>query len=369
MLDNIYEWERLVHPTPTDEMIISRKAIVASILTSFDSKKEVNEAIRLVSAAVTGLNPSIPADVDYAALLTKVTKEHQQAFPSSLAENKLDLQLSASLVVGEVLTRKQPKGAWKESIDLMAGLTAAAHGMLASAEGMHLKLVQDALVAQANTLLARKANQIRERPEYEPEALDHFSAPGDLTSFWNGLKPILENTLSSMARASSIDRDELEVLWWLYNDSSTTFSKKLSELNAYEVAFSTPIELIDRGLCPAPMSLKNIIHGLVTLAEKRAKPTNKTLKSLFGGWTSAIITSLSPQDDGVRVASLTCPKVLPLTWIANKVAEAGVVAGWEEEFGARTTLNTTRRVTPSVIAEQVFAERTVQRLLLPLCGE
>lgn len=370
MLDKTFEWERLVHPDPTDGMVAIRKAIVTGILSSFDSTKDVNEAIQMVSAAITGLNPSIQADVTFAATLTEITKKHHQAFPSSLNENALDLQLSASLAVGEVLTRKPSTSAWGESIDLIAGLTISASQLQPTAAGIHLKEVQDTLVARANEHLASQAIQARERPEYDSEQFKALTAPaGDVPTFWNQLKPVLENVLESIATASSIDRDELEVLWWLYNDTSATFSKKLSDLTAFDVALASSLELVDRALCPAPASLKIIIHGLVARAIKKAKPPSKTLKAIVGGWSPDIFAAFSPQDDDVRAVAVACPKVLPLTWIAIKIAQSGVITGWEQEFEARTGLSASRKLAPEAIAEQVFAERTAQRLLLPFCGE
>jgi hypothetical protein len=369
MLDKTFEWERLVHPDPTDGMVAIRKAIVTSILSSFDSAKGVNEAIQIVSAAITGLNPSIQADVAFAATLTEVTKKHHQAFPSSLNENALDLQLSASLAVGEVLTRKPSTGAWGGSIDLIAGLTISASQLQPTAAGIHLKAVQDTLVARANEHLSSQAIQARVRPEYDSEPFKELTAPGDLPTFWNQLKLVLENVLESIATASSIDRDELEVLWWLYNDTSATFSKNLSDLTAFDVALASSLELVDRALCPAPASLKIIIHGLVARANKKAKPPSKTLKAIVGGWSPDIFATFSPQDDDVRAVAVACPKVLPLTWIASKITQSGVITGWEQEFEARTGLSASRKLAPEAIAEQVFAERTAQRLLLPFCGE
>ena len=369
MLDNTFEWERLVHPKPTDEMIASRKAIVASLLSSFDSKEDVNEALQLVSAAITGLTPSIQGDVEFATTLTEVTKQHHPAFPSNLSENALDLQLSASLVVGEVLTRKPLKGAWEQSAELIAGLTVPAHQFRPLADGMHLKLVQDTLLEHANTLLARMALAARERPEYDSDAFAKLTPPGDVPNFWNQLRPILTDAIESISRASSIDRDELEVLWWLYNDTSSTFSKKLSELNAFDVALASSLELVDRALSPAPAALKNIIQGLVARADKKDKQTSKTLKTIVGGWSPEILTAFSPDDEDVETLAQTYPKVLPLTWIASKVAKSGVVAGWEQEFESRTGLKVTRKLTPDAIAEQVFAERNAQRLLRQFSGE
>lgn len=369
MINNAFEWESLVHLNPTNEMITTRTAIVSAILSAFDSEKDVANAMRLVSAAMTGLNPSIQADIDYGATLTEVTRQHHQAISSKLSENALDFQLSACLAVGEILSRNPTKATWKAPLNLVAQLTMSANRLRPTAAGAHLKTAQDSIVEKATEVLTRSATAVRTRPEYDSRPFDEFSPPEDIQSFWSQLKPLLQKEFESIAQSSSIDRDELEVLWWLYNDYSETFSKTLSEMTPFDTALASSLELVDRALCPPPATLKNIIKGLIARVSQKPKPTAKSLKTVICAWPPEIIAALSPEDDGVSESAQTFPKVLPLTWIAIRVAQSGVVVGWEQEFEAKTGLSTGHKLTPEALAEQVFAERTAHRLLLPFCGE
>ncbi|MEZ6064149.1 MAG: GTPase-associated system all-helical protein GASH [Planctomycetaceae bacterium] len=338
MLSNAFEWERLVNPSPTDEMVARRKAIVGSVLGSFDEQEDVKSVFQLVSAALTGLSPAIAADVAFAKILTEATKAHHEAFPSSLAENALDLQLTACLTVGDLLTRKATKQAWTESRTAVAGVCVSTAGLTPRAAGLHLKTVQETLISASRDCLARNARTLRERPEYDSSELEELSPSGDAAAIWGQLKPVLMSAFDSITRASAIDRDELEVLWWLYNEMSLTFSKALSVMPAYEVAFAAPIELVDRALCPAPASLINIILGHVARASNKPSSGGKQLKSVIGTWTPEVIASLLPNEASERKLVVSCPKVLPLTWIAGKVADAGVTSGWEQEFASRSGL-------------------------------
>jgi hypothetical protein len=338
-------------------------------VTSFDSKRDVEEAMHLVSTALTGLNSSIQSDVDYAQTLTVVTKQHRQAFPSDLSENALDLQLSAALAVGELLIRKPTKSSWREANDLLAGLVLSAHQLQPTSTGVHLKEIHESIVASARALLARKSSQVRQRAEFDPRPFDALAVAGDIPAFWDLLKPALINAFTSVSQASAVDRDELEVLWWVYNDASVTFSKPLSDLNSFDVALASTLEIVDRAICPAHDSLKNIVKGLIVRAEKKAKPATKSLKSIVGSWSPQSFGTFSPVDDDVTIVATSHPKVLPLTWIASKVQQSGVSGGWEKEFEARTGLSAARKLSADAIAEQVFAERTAQHLLLNFCGE
>jgi hypothetical protein len=369
MLSNAFEWERLTHPTPTDEMVARRKAIVCSVLATFDSDQDVGAVLRLVSAALTGLSPAIAADVEYGKVLTEATKGHHEAFPSLLSENALDLQLTACLAVGEVLTRPESKGIWRELPTAVAGVCLSTAGLMPVVTGLHLQSVHSSLLAASRELIARTAKIVRKRLGFNSTTLDEISPAGDVASFWGQLKPILATSFETLSLESAIDREELEVLWWLYNRESVTFEKKLSDMGAYDVAFAASIELVDRALCPAPSSLNGIIQGLVARAGKKPDAAGKALESIVGTWTSDIIGALVPEDDEANNLVTTWPKVLPLTWIANKIAAAGVPTGWEQEFTSATGLSASLKITPALLTNQVFAERTAQRLLFPFQGD
>lgn len=369
MLNNAFEWERLVHPNPTDEMVTRRKSIVASILTSFDSKKDVNEATRVVSAAMAGLSPTIQADIEYATKLTEATRALHQAFPSQLIENAVDLQLTACLVVGEILTRKATKGTWRDPVLAIAALCVSSSRFQPKSTGKHLRAVHECLTQYSIDLLARQALVVRKRPDIDLSDIDELAPTADVPEFWKQLKPVLKAALEGVTQASEIDRDELEVLWWLYNDDSSIFKKSFSSLNAFEAAFSASLELVDRALCPAPSSLKGIIASLVLRAGGKAKPAAKAIKSLVAEWTPEVIGAIASTDDDIKAIAKSSPKVLPMTWIATKVAESGVTSGWESEFENRSGISSALKITPDAFADQVFIERTAQRLLLPLTGE
>ncbi|MEI8211053.1 MAG: GTPase-associated system all-helical protein GASH [Planctomycetota bacterium] len=369
MLSNAFEWESVVHPSPTNEMISTRTAIVKELLSAFDEEEDIDTAMRLVSAAMTGLNTSIQADAENGLALIEFTRQYQPAISSKVSENALDLQLTACLAVGEILTRIPNDETWQEPLFLVAGLTLSANLLWPPAAGPHLTAAQVSLAARARSVLAEKATAIRQRPKFNLANIDRFSATGDLESFWVQLKPILKTGFESLSRSSAIDRDELEVLWWLYNDNSDTFSKKLSELNPFETALASSLELVDRALCPPPATLKNIIHGLVARVAQKPKPVAKGIKAIIGAWTPEIVAVLSPKEDEVKEQAQAFPKLLPLTWISSRVSQSGVVAGWEQEFEAKTGLSAGYKLAPDALVEQIFAERTSQRLLLPFCGE
>src|SRR5690606_28104539 len=116
-------------------------------------------------------------------------------------------------------------------------------------------------------------------------------------------------------------------------------------------------------------SLSGVILGHVARGSNKPTAAGKALKSVLGGWTTEIIGTLLPGSDEEKSLVTAWPKVLPLTWIAGKIVDAGVTTGWEQEFASRTGLSANAKITPDAFANQVFAERSAQRLLSPLAGE
>jgi len=368
MLEKTFEWEKLVHPKPTDAMVTTRQAIVGSVISAFDTDTDIESACDLVGASLTGLNAKITSDVEYASYLAETTREHRAAFPSDLAENAQDLQLTASIAVGELLARKPAEGRWQDPIVALAALVVATPQLRTVADGRHLANIQKHLLAESSAILVRRAKRVRIRPQFAADPFAEFSPPSEVAGFWKSFRPILQKTLQTLASASEIDREELEVLWWIYNGTSMTMSKPFSELSPYEAAFAASLELTDRAMCPAHASLKSVAHGLVTRVDKKTS-TGKTLKAIVSECSNDLMAALVPKSSEVNPIVQHCPKLLPLTWVAMKVTDAGVAKGWESEFELRTGLRASLKLTPATIVEQIWAERTAQRLLQPLCEE
>jgi hypothetical protein len=368
MLSKAFEWERVIHPNPTDEMVTRRKAMVANVISNFDVGDDVENMFRLVSAALTGLSPSIASDVELGTLFAETIKKQHEAFSSLLSENAQELQLVACLAVGELLSRKADDADSAESQVTLAALVLSTASLMTNADGVHLRTIHDALTQTAGDIVSCTAIIARKRPGYSSTAFDQSMAAADVTTFWNQLKPLLKTAFDALERASAIDRDELEVLWWLYNGESSTFRKKFSDMGAYEVALAAPIELADRSLCPAPSSLTSIAQGLVARVPGKQAAGGKSLTSIVELWAD-FIRAMLPGVDTVKDLAIRWPKILPVTWIANKVAESGVSQGWEQEFASRSGLIANMKITPQALADHVFAERTAQRLLFAFTGE
>lgn len=368
MLKNIFEWERLVHAQPTEEMVTSRQAIVNDLLTECDSQRDLSDLSRLVSSALTGLSPDIPADRSFAKRLVEFTKVHRQAFPSQLTENALDLQLTACLSVGEILSRKRAKGHWQEAVLPVAALCNSAFRIKPKATETHLEEIQEAIVGLATSHLSQKALAVRQRPEIDFSEIEGLEEPADIPTMWSTLQPFLLSAIQSLEQASTIDRDELEVLWWLYNGRSNTFDKQLKDLSPFDVALSASIELVDRALTPAPDSLNSIVDGLVVHANERTKAASKSFRAVFGSWDVSIATTLAPSDETSKAVVLESAKTLPLSWIAAKIEDSGVEGGWEAEFKAKSGIGNGVKLTAARFAAQVFAERTTQHVLADVGG-
>jgi GTPase-associated system helical domain len=366
MLEKTFEWLRLVHPDPTDDMVTLRNLIVSGILSRLQKTEDINEACSLASAAFAGLSSSIPGDVKFAETLVNLTREHHPAFPSDLSENALDLQLSSLLAVGELLSPASTETKWRKANLAIAAFATASHQLRPQQTQHHLAKIQSEIVRLAESVLALASHKVRERPQISVDVFETVDVPADAPALWKELKPILRRQLKVLQRAAAIEHDELEVLWWIYNAYSQTFDKRLDDLSAFEIALSAPIELVDRALCPPPPSIRGVIRGLVSAAEKTNDKKGKTLDTAVNAWGSAGIKALFPLQPSILGQITLAPKLMPLTFVASKVEQSGVSDGWGSEFQAKTGLLASAKVTPTILADQLFAERTAQRLLAEL---
>lgn len=362
MISKTFDWLRTTEIQPSNEDVETQNAIVTSLLAGLDKEKDVDSLLSLVAAASGGIAPEVTTDQKYGQSLIEVTREHRPAVSSNLNENALELRITCLISLGEFLTRTPAKGAWLQAKPL-AGLLFLSGNGLRSSEGSHLEAIRDEIANAASGVVQKKAARVRTRTNVTAESFNEVTEPTDLTTFWTELKPILASCMDTIQQAAKADRDELEVLWWLYGRFSETHGKPITKLTSFEAAIATASELVDRSLTPAHPSLRTMIVDATVSGRSKASVKPKELNAIVSKWRENDMMLLGPTTNNVTDFSRDFPKLLPLSWLAVKCMESGVNTGWESEFEMKSRLDAKLSVSPELIASQAFTERAAQRLL------
>jgi len=362
MISKTFDWLRTTEIQPSNDDVESQNSIVTSLLAGLDEEKDAHSLLSLVSVACGGLSSQVTADQEYGKILIEAMKEHRPAISCDLTENALELRITCLIALGEFITRKSVKGQWCQAKPLAGLLYLSGVGMR-EPEGTHLDAIREEIANAASTCVQTKAANVRIRNTVGDDPLAEVNEPTDIATFWSELKPVLESCIGTIQQATNADRDELEVLWWLYGRFSESHGKPIAKLSAFEAAIATASELVDRSLIPAHPTLRTMIIDATLAGRTKASVKEKDLNAVVAKWQDKDLELLSPEPDAVTDLSRKYPQLMPLSWIAVKCMESGVRTGWEPEFEMKSRLDAKLSLSPELLASQAFVERTAQRLL------
>lgn len=356
MLAQIADHCRIVSPTPTDAYVKQRREAAENLISDQSLAIDLLEAF--VEFAVFGV-PSTRDDRHKAATtkLIDAIREVQPSFASDVDANLVDLRLVASVVVGERL-QASPSG---EVETYMASLIISALLLPPMPQELYLARLLKELVELARASLDHASRQLRERRPW-PNKAEVEIAGADAAAIAKSAKSAFDALLEAVTINAKADREELEVLWWVFGGRSARTGDRFESMAEGERAFRAAIELSDMMLMPpiptAQYLLGSLVPGEVQLS--LAKVVEQLRKET--------LSELASKKDAIGTVLKSHSALLPLSWLSGRLLESDFSPGWQPEFERKTKL---KADTPAALgdwARQALAECVAQRLAMPLLG-
>src|ERR1019366_5213776 len=262
MLSRTYEWYRIADAVPSDDTISKRRAGCLELVSDVASDPQlIAECVELAILGVSG-------DRGVASRLVELTvaciRNHQPAFPQDLSENALAVQACCAIAIGEVIGGDTAVPSRVRT--LAAVLTKAATSVRPPVQERYLRAIIDTLSKSATDSLQQAAEAARRREPLSMVALDRIQPPtelGDFASFWEGARKAWRDFAAAAERQSQADREELEVLWWVYGGHSQTTGELLSKMKLGAAILCCGAEIADRVLVPPLSSTRDIVRRVV----------------------------------------------------------------------------------------------------------
>jgi hypothetical protein len=361
MIKRAYEWYRIVNPAPSEEIITARKLSVEALIKQLDESDD-SLLTSCVMATVRGFDGTF-APVDLVEAILASIMMHQQAFPSDLTENALELRVCAAIAVGEIASREMEAGERPSDEGILAAaLILCGFGLRAESPDKYVSSMESELIEIAHKTYQHAALEIRKRPGLALAALGESETPSDLETLWKEIFPPLKEVFMQLQSQAESDREELEILWWLYGDYSKTAKKHLKLLNSFEAALCAGTELADITSVPPVESVREMLIKAVggNRTRKTLKPAR--LNAIVKHWNDTMMKSLMPEDNGVQALVNEYPALFPLTWLVSRIIDSGVKTAWSDEFEKKTAIQLSFELAPETIARQVFNERVAQHI-------
>jgi len=361
MLSKVYEWLRAADLKPDDAMVTSRTKAVEDLEKKIREADNYDLLLGIVTAAVGGCERLGEQSPAFATLLDCV-RTQSPAFPSAIAENGLHLRMICCLGLGELLTSNEEQESEADEL-LAATMLVSGLGLKLKEAGRHLDKVFGELGNVARAKLQRQAVALRERDDLDWDDFDGLKGiAGDQPNFNQKLLKALRGLIQGLQKQHKSDREELEVMWWLYNGYSDRLGKQIKSASPLLAATAIGRELADRVAPPATVGLNELVTQAALrdrpAAQVKAKPIDRIVAELGEAGRKLLV----PGAEHVRKFARETGMLLPMSWLCVRLEESQGASGWEAELLSNTALASDRELAPGELAAQFFAERQAQRV-------
>jgi hypothetical protein len=367
MLSKTYEWLKVVNSKPDDEVVRKRKLACQDLINKIDGAEGINLLVECSAGAVDGFGTMFTKDSEAVSAITSSIIDHQPAFPSDLSKNALELRVCAMIALGEIMTREASAGeAPGDDAVLSSLLLISGAGLRPKVQERHLKTALDELTKAARVTAGRAAAAQRRREDlnFKPLIEVTDSAVTDVDEAATVLKelgPALQKLFEQVEEQAAMDREEIQILSWLYNNYADTVCEPISDLDPFEAAVCCGIEVAGMVRMPPIEGIRQMVADAAVRNRKSKELGKLTLTEVIGKLSRESQDALLPAIAGVRKLVERFAPLFPITWIALRIGESGSQTGWEEEFQKKAGFPATESYAPEVIARQVFNERVARR--------
>lgn len=362
MFENAFEFVRIADAQPSHEKVQLRIESAKSVLSSVTGGSKTTELLCLIEGTVGGfVSPPFKQDSLAVNLIIDAIKANS-VLPTDLTENALDLRAVAGLAVGELL-----KGLANGSHDtrgILAALAISAAELRPLPSDKHVRSMVSMLIAEAHRGLAREAQERRSRVHIALDKLQQFEVmegTGDLSNERVvDAFDVLKKAMVEVRNQASLDREELEILWWMFSGYSEIDQKPFNKLKPSGAAFAAGIELARHSLLPPSPSAGEMIRRLVEFGRKPNSLTAITLDAAAVEWSDGALDAFIPTD-ARRVGLIAQgPSLMPISLACRRLREAGNLG---KDFAATTGLPATLALPPVDWGIQVFREAILLRTM------
>jgi len=352
MLKRLSDFYRIVNPDPPDSVINQRREAISGFLDQLE-KPETQWAC--ADIALFGLGSTTGGECEKVAqLLVNAIQEKQPAFSSDILANALDLRVCAGVALGEFLDPDPESETEEDTADLaVASLVISSLATRRWPEERYLGEFLTALMDSADRYIQRSARAHRERPEIRISAVQGTDVPTVLKS----VNEKLGSLVYQVKRNFEADREELEILWWVFGGHSTSMGKPFQELDLCQRIIAAGSELAGLALLPP---VRNSSQFLLPIL-KENRPI--ALQQLIQSSDARLLQFASQFGERVEVVLRAHPALLPMTWLFNRRLESKMAPGWEAEFEQKTHIAVGEERSPTNWARQVFNEGVAVRLI------
>jgi hypothetical protein len=239
---------RIFNVNPSDELVEKRTAAVGEIAKIMGAQRNVDELLRYGNDLAIAVQQGGSLSQSLTGMIEGAIRNSSTAFVAN-NDTKLEMLVCALAGATQVLAKATPTQNGSTSIaDVLSyGLWSALSFQKPRTEAK-LESLRSELMEAAQRQCMRAANEGRKRvqvadPEFKHTAKKEDKTPAeiDAEAINQGLQPF-RAAIANLRANAAIDREEIDLLWWVMSDWSTLLRRRFSTENGAVAAVASGIE-------------------------------------------------------------------------------------------------------------------------------
>ncbi len=238
MID-IATYVRIFDPAPSDDLVEKRTSAINDLKDEFISKiAPVNDIIALSNNAALALTINGSLSDDLANKIEETIRKYSPAFVRKEHENEMLVCILISLLL-HVKSAKPSTGGLTR-MDVIATALWSALSFQPALSDLKLEALRADIMKSSQALTLASAGNARNRltvPDFS------VSATAEINAFVTSFKPGTDKTIAALRANALLDREEIDLLWWLLSDWSELLEERFSTMPADVAAVLRGIEV------------------------------------------------------------------------------------------------------------------------------
>ena len=323
---------RIFDPDPSDDLVAKRTTAITEIESKFKKSKQVDDILNWANDLTQAAEPEGSFSVKLKEMIEAAIQKSSEAF---IAEGRsMDMLVCGMLGAQKVLEGAGSVSGATTTTDVFALCLWSALSFQKKRADPKLERLRNDLMDSAYEHCMKSASRSRERfvvQSFEFKGPDQFDAAGVEVS----MRP-LGKAIADLRANAAVDREEIDLLWWVLSDWSSILNRRLStDKVAASAAIASGFEV--GGMLrriPAPAH-RHLVLRNVPAGESMNLPE---LLAAVGEDRSALATAFEAKG---RISQ--CPAVFPLAnALLTGIAEDAnaMVKRPIEDWSARALLET-----------------------------
>ena len=262
---NIAKCLRIFEPEPDDDFVTKREAAIKDLRTKLLRIKTVSHLMELGSGVceVFRESPSMPA-----ALAIKIERAIKMQSASFVRDDRdLEMGVCAALAVVQAVSSRRTAGDGWYASDVLAVALWSALSFLPACNAPKLEEFRQLAIDAARSRILKTSLETRNRRD-----VPRLGAFGGEGATHEAFESATTPTVDALRINAALDREEIDLLWWVLGGASKIFDRPLQSLSPEARAITTGVEIGELMLALPTQSHRNLAVRCIEEADPLPLP-------------------------------------------------------------------------------------------------